>query len=227
MIMSNDNMDVNIIDEFKSMAIEDRTKEGFDDLLGTLEMVWNHKVYQDGLISSLRTYNREILDLSMTLARGLITQDEGSRDTLTKFKRAFENQQDQMLSIIVMNNTSIVFTKRQLRQLCLYYMRNGVIYFDKTMTVNDNDMNENYLFTFGEIVVNTLTNEDVVIVYEDAVHLHYVSMKMLQNEEQYILPRIVCKSDLVASPSGIQLVVTKEVVIDMVNEYAAIYATLN
>ena len=56
-------MDVNIIDDFKAMSIKERTNEGFDNLLGTLEMVWNHKVYQDGLISNLRTHNREILGL--------------------------------------------------------------------------------------------------------------------------------------------------------------------
>ena len=75
--INNDVMDSNIIEEFRNIVVDKRTNEDYDSLLQTLELVWSHKVYQGRLLRNQEIANRELYDLSMSLAKGLIKQDAG------------------------------------------------------------------------------------------------------------------------------------------------------
>ena len=219
-------MDTNIIDEYRNMPVAQRTNKDFDSLLRTLEIVWGHKVYQDGLLEEHHSSNRELYDLSMTIAQGLVGQHEGCKITLTKYKDIFKNQSDRLISCSTINTIDVLFTMKQLRQICMYYLDNGGLYFFATMTIINSSSSDEHLFTFGEIVVRVIGGEEVVLVYEDNLSIHYVNAHMLQIEERYIIPKIGIKSAFMSLQSGRRFVVNKDEVVNLYNEYARIFEQL-
>jgi hypothetical protein len=65
--LTEEELDTNIIEEYRRLPVSRQTNEDFDNLLHVLEVVWTHKVYQDGLLHSEEVANRELYDLSMTM----------------------------------------------------------------------------------------------------------------------------------------------------------------
>ena len=219
-------MDTNIIDEYRNMPVSQRSNEEFDSLLRTLEIVWGHKLYQDGLLEEHHSSNRELYDLSMTLAQGLVGQNEGCKSTLTKYKDIFKKQSDRVISCSTINTIDVLFTMKQLRQICMYYLDNGGLYFWATMTMNNALSSDKHVFTFGEIVARVIGGEEVVLVHEDQLSIHYVTTHMLQGDERYIIPKIGLKSAFRSQQSGRRFVVNKDEVVNLYNEYARIFEQL-
>ena len=133
---TSDDMDSNIIDDYCNLPINERTNDEFDNLIRILEIVWPHKVYQDTLLHSQEVANREPYDLSMSLAQGLISQDDGSKETMILCKDKFNSQQNSLLSTFTMNNVETIFTKRHLHQIVIYYNDRHNAYFTENEIID-------------------------------------------------------------------------------------------
>ena len=224
-LVSFDVMDSNIIEEYRSIPISERTKEDFDSLIRTLEIVWSHKVYQDGLIEHYQMENRELYDLSITMADGLVVQDQGSKTTLTKYKDSFKQQGDNVISTCIINQKHMVFTEKQLRQICMYYLNKESLYFIANSTIDVSSIRE-HMFTFGEVVVKDVLGEEVIVVNEDNDTIEYVTCDMLVVQDKYIVPKIGLKSLFKSKYPTKYFIVTKLQVDKLYNQYASIFDRL-
>ena len=219
-------MDSNIIEDFRNVPVDERTNDVFDSLLRTLEIVWGNKVYQEGLLQHLQACNRELYDLSMTMAQGLVSQDNGSKVKMIKFKNEFKRQCDEVISCNVINKKDVLLTRKHLRQICMYYLDKESIFFSKTTSIQGCLIDLNYMFSFGEVVVPVSGGDEVVVVNEEDMSIHYVTYDMLKNEDGYILPIIAVKTSYMSLPSGVCIIVNKDIVDIMHNEYTLIFDTI-
>lgn len=224
--LTDDELDTNIIDEYLRLPISQRTNDDFDNLLRTLQIVWTHKVYQDGLLHAEEVANRELYDLSMTMAQGLIIQDEGSKATMIKFKDKFKEQANKTISTVLLNEVEVVFTKNKLRQICMYYLDNEPIFFTPEDII-EGCPGEHHLFSYGEIIVSCSDGEEVVIVREDRDTVEYVTRQMLESEDEYILPKIGKKSSFETMMSTRRFIVDRHEVHSLYNEYAIVFEQLS
>ena len=224
--LTDDELDTNIIDEYLRLPISQRTNDDFDNLLRTLQIVWTHKVYQDGLFHSQEVANRELYDLSMTLAQGLIIQDDGSKERMIKFKEKFKDQANKTISTSLLNNVEVVFTKKKLRQICMYYFDNEPMFFTPEDII-EGCPGQRHRFRYGEIIINRTDGEEVVAVREDRDTVEYVTEPMLSSVDNYILPKIGKKSSFESTQSSRRYIVDRQDVISLYNEYAIIFEQLN
>ena len=218
-------MDRNIIDDFINIPPDERTDDDFNNLIRTLELVWSNKVFQDGVLEYTQSSNRELYDLSLTMAQGLVNQDNGSKATMIKFKDRYKQQSDKVLSAFSFNNTDILFTEKQLRQVCMYYLGKEPIYFTKSMLIDDSP-NDVHRFTFGEIVETVIDGDEVIVVNETNRTIEYITLNMVCNEEKYIIPKIGLKIKYKSQESDERYAVTEPQVNNIYDQYAAIFKTL-
>ena len=224
--LSDEELDRNIIGEYSSMPIAERTNEDFDNLLRTLDLVWNHKIYQDGLIADEESANRELYDLSITMAQGLIEQDNGTKQTMVKYKDRFKKQADTIVSSISLDSVTVVFTRKKLRQILIYYLDKDPLFFLATKAI-EGCPGHNHEFSFGEVVVNEVTSMEVVVVSETKETIEYVTKTMLLSEDKYILPQIELKSFFTSSHPSKRSIVEQRDVIELYNEYVNVFERLN
>ena len=218
-------MDRNIIDDLINIPVEERTDDDFDDLIRTLELVWSNKVYQDGLLEFTQSSNRELYDLTLTMAQGLINQDNGCKATMIKYKERYKQQADKVLSAFSLNNMDILFTEKQLRQVCMYYLGEEPIYFTKAMFIDDSP-SDIHRFTFGEIVETVSEGEEVIVVNETKRTIEYITLKMVCDEEKYIIPKIGLKNKYKSKESDECYAFTEPQVNNVYEQYASIFKTL-
>ena len=224
--LSDEELDRNIIVEYSNMPIAERTNEDFDTLLRTLDLVWNHKIYQDGLIADEESANRELYDLSITMAQGLIQQDNGTKQTMIKYKDRFKKQADTIVSSILLDSMRVLFTRKKLRQILIYYLDRDPLFFVATKAI-DGCPGHNHKFSFGEVVVNEVTNKEVVVVCETKDTIEYLTRTMLLSEDKYILPKIELKSFFKSSHPSKRCIVEQRDVMELYNEYVNVFEQLN
>ena len=223
--LTDEELDTNIIQEYLQIPIDQRTNDDFDNLLRILQIVWTHKVYQDGLLHTEEVANRELYDLSMSLAQGLIIQDNGSKETMIKYKNKFKDQANKILSTVVLNNVDVVFTKKKLRQLCMYYFGNEPFYFTPNDVI-EGCPGTHYRFTFGEILTISRDGDEVVVVNEERNTVEYVTQEMLSSDDDYLLPRIGKKTSFESSLPTRRFIVDMDDVNSLYNEYQLIFGRL-
>ena len=100
-------------------------------------------------------------------------------------------------------------------------------YFFAKMTINNSSSSNKHLFTFGKIVVRVIGGEEVALVYECNLSIHYVNAHMQQIEERHVIPKIGIKSDFMSLQSGRRFVVNKDEVVNLCNEHAQIFEKLS
>ena len=225
-LLTDEELDANIIDERIRLPISQRTNDDFDNLLRTLKIVWTHKACQDGLLHAEEVANRELYDLSMTMAQGLITQDEGSKATMIKFKDKFKEQANKPMSTVLLNEVEVVFTKNKLRQICVCYLDNEPIFFTPEDII-EGCPGEHHIFSYGEIIVSCSDGEEVVIVREDRDTVEHVTRQMLESEDEHILPKIGKKSSFETMMSTRRFIVDRHEVHSLHNEHAIVFEQLS
>ena len=87
----------------------------------------------------------------------------------------------------------MVFTEKQLRQICMYYLNKESLYFVANTTIDVTSTNE-HMFTFGEVVMKDVVDEEVIVVNELNDTIEYVTCDSLVVEDKYIIPKIGLKS---------------------------------
>ena len=170
--------------------------------------------------------NRELYDLSMTLANGLIVQEDGSKETMIRYKDVFKNQSNTTLSTFVINSTSAIFTKKHLRQIMMYYLDKDRLFFD-TKDVIEGSNDTQYIFTFGEIVANCNNGKEVVVAREYVNMIEYVIQMMLDEEDDYIVPKIATKALYQITTSPRCFTVDVDNVTSLYNEYKSIFDNID
>ena len=225
--LTDEELDTNIIDEYLRLPVSQRTNEDFDNLLRTLQIVWTHKVYQDGLLHSAQVENRELYDLSMSMAQGLIVIDNGSKERMIKYKDKFKEQANQIVSSVVLNNVEVMFTKKHLRQISMYYLDNEPFYFTPEDMI-EGCPGQHHTFTFGEIITRSNDGDEVVVVREGIDTIEYVTQQMLSSVETYMIPKIGMKSSYQSpSISSRRYIVGRQEVVSLYNDYMVVFEQLN
>lgn len=218
-------MDSNIIQDYQNIPVPNRTNDDFDTLLRTLEIVWGHKVYQDGLLEESQLANRELYDLSISMAEGLVLQDEGSKTTMIKYKDRFKQQRDSVISSLKVNQNDIVFRQNQLRQILMYYLDKDSIYFTAD-TVIENTFNDKHIFTFGEVISTYDDDVEVIVVNEGSKTIEFITYEMIGKEDKYIIPKLGLKTLFQSKVEEKKFVVTKHQVDSLYSQYATIFERL-
>ena len=106
----------------------------------------------------------------------------------------------------------------------MYYLDNDNIYFHNNDVINGSN-ETHHKFQFHKIAVLDKNNEEITILKKDETTVEYVTKDMLNDEDEYIIPKGEMKR-YVSTLSQKRYIVDRDNVIVLYNKYNSIFKRL-